>query len=36
MHDAQAWLTAFQLLHFVSHVKAGETVLVHAGSSHSL
>jgi tumor protein p53-inducible protein 3 len=29
----EVWLTAFQLLHFVAHVKAGETVLIHAGGS---
>ncbi|KAM6977911.1 quinone oxidoreductase PIG3-like [Aplochiton taeniatus] len=29
----EAWLTAFQLLHFVAHVKEGEVVLVHAGAS---
>ncbi|XP_072506936.1 quinone oxidoreductase PIG3 isoform X1 [Notamacropus eugenii] len=29
----EAWLTAFQLLHLIGQVKAGETVLVHAGSS---
>ncbi|MBN3302940.1 quinone oxidoreductase PIG3 isoform X2 [Amia ocellicauda] len=29
----EAWLTAFQLLHFVAAVKEGETVLVHAGAS---
>ncbi|XP_074050613.1 quinone oxidoreductase PIG3 [Macrotis lagotis] len=29
----EAWLTAFQLLHSVGRVKAGETVLIHAGSS---
>ncbi|KAM9066436.1 quinone oxidoreductase PIG3 isoform 1-T3 [Sarcophilus harrisii] len=29
----EAWLTAFQLLHLVGQVKAGETVLIHAGSS---
>ena len=27
----QAFLTAFQLLHLVAHIQAGETVLVHAG-----
>ncbi|KAL0969807.1 hypothetical protein UPYG_G00232550 [Umbra pygmaea] len=29
----EAWLTAFQLLHFVAHVKEGEIVVVHAGAS---
>uniref|UniRef100_A0A250YE91 Quinone oxidoreductase PIG3 n=1 Tax=Castor canadensis TaxID=51338 RepID=A0A250YE91_CASCN len=29
----EAWLTAFQLLHFVGHVQAGDSVLIHAGSS---
>uniref|UniRef100_H9H5Z8 Tumor protein p53 inducible protein 3 n=1 Tax=Monodelphis domestica TaxID=13616 RepID=H9H5Z8_MONDO len=29
----EAWLTAFQLLHVVGRVKAGDTVLIHAGSS---
>ncbi|XP_032722840.1 LOW QUALITY PROTEIN: quinone oxidoreductase PIG3 [Lontra canadensis] len=29
----EAWLTAFQLLHLVGNVGAGETVLIHAGSS---
>nr|XP_020833667.1 quinone oxidoreductase PIG3-like isoform X3 [Phascolarctos cinereus] len=29
----EAWLTAFQLLHVIGQVKAGETVLIHAGSS---
>ncbi|KAM6961317.1 quinone oxidoreductase PIG3-like [Aplochiton taeniatus] len=29
----EAWLTAFQLLHLVAHVKEGEVVLVHAGAS---
>ncbi|KAJ7990788.1 hypothetical protein DPEC_G00290550 [Dallia pectoralis] len=29
----EAWLTAFQLLHFVAVVKKGEIVLVHAGAS---
>ncbi|XP_029568690.1 quinone oxidoreductase PIG3 [Salmo trutta] len=29
----EAWLTAFQLLHFVAQVKEGEIVLVHAGAS---
>ncbi|XP_043841592.1 quinone oxidoreductase PIG3 [Dromiciops gliroides] len=29
----EAWLTAFQLLQVVGQVKAGETVLIHAGSS---
>uniref|UniRef100_M3YR95 Tumor protein p53 inducible protein 3 n=1 Tax=Mustela putorius furo TaxID=9669 RepID=M3YR95_MUSPF len=29
----EAWLTAFQLLHLVGNVQAGETVLIHAGSS---
>uniref|UniRef100_A0A3P9AC25 Enoyl reductase (ER) domain-containing protein n=1 Tax=Esox lucius TaxID=8010 RepID=A0A3P9AC25_ESOLU len=29
----EAWLTAFQLLHFVAMVKKGEIVLVHAGAS---
>jgi len=27
------WLTAFQLLHLVAHIRAGETVLIHAGGS---
>ncbi|CAH1798445.1 unnamed protein product [Owenia fusiformis] len=29
----EVWLTAYQLLHFVGHVKPGETVLLHAGGS---
>ncbi|KAG8580063.1 hypothetical protein GDO81_007115 [Engystomops pustulosus] len=29
----EAWLTAFQLLHFVAKVQKGETVLIHAGAS---
>lgn len=29
----EAWLTAFQLLHFVARVQQGEVVLVHAGAS---
>ncbi|XP_006000097.1 quinone oxidoreductase PIG3 [Latimeria chalumnae] len=29
----EAWLTAYQLLHFVGKVQKGETVLVHAGAS---
>ncbi|XP_033844160.1 quinone oxidoreductase PIG3 [Periophthalmus magnuspinnatus] len=29
----EAWLTAFQLLHFVAHVQEGEVVLIHAGAS---
>nr|XP_002710115.1 quinone oxidoreductase PIG3 [Oryctolagus cuniculus] len=29
----EAWLTAFQLLHLVGNVQAGDTVLIHAGSS---
>ncbi|CAL8288770.1 quinone oxidoreductase PIG3 [Gadus morhua] len=29
----EAWLTAYQLLHLVAEVKAGEVVLVHAGAS---
>ncbi|XP_008846996.1 quinone oxidoreductase PIG3 isoform X2 [Nannospalax galili] len=29
----EAWLTAFQLLHLLGHVQAGEFVLIHAGSS---
>ena len=29
----EAWLTAYQLLHLVGHIKAGDTVLVHAGAS---
>lgn len=29
----EAWLTAFQLLHFVGNVQAGDFVLIHAGSS---
>ena len=29
----EVWLTAFQLLHFVGHVKANDTVLIHAGGS---
>ncbi|KAG9462843.1 hypothetical protein GDO78_023001 [Eleutherodactylus coqui] len=29
----EAWLTAFQLLHFVGNVHKGETVLIHAGAS---
>ncbi|XP_076834834.1 quinone oxidoreductase PIG3 [Brachyhypopomus gauderio] len=29
----EAWLTAYQLLHFIGRVKPGETVLIHAGAS---
>ncbi|KAM6179190.1 quinone oxidoreductase PIG3 [Erethizon dorsatum] len=29
----EAWLTAFQLLHLLGDVQAGESVLIHAGSS---
>ncbi|KAK2514785.1 Tp53i3 [Columba guinea] len=29
----EAWLTAFQLLHFVGKVEEGERVLIHAGAS---
>ncbi|XP_077008346.1 quinone oxidoreductase PIG3 isoform X1 [Tamandua tetradactyla] len=29
----EAWLTAFQLLHFVGNVQAGDSVLIHAGAS---
>ncbi|KAM4867823.1 quinone oxidoreductase PIG3 [Thomomys bottae] len=29
----EAWLTAFQLLHLCGHVQAGDSVLIHAGSS---
>ncbi|CAH2245898.1 quinone oxidoreductase PIG3 [Pelobates cultripes] len=29
----EAWLTAFQLLHFVGKVQKGEIVLIHAGAS---
>ncbi|XP_043918694.1 quinone oxidoreductase PIG3 [Protopterus annectens] len=29
----EAWLTAYQLLHFVGRVQKGETVLIHAGAS---
>ncbi|XP_038078865.1 quinone oxidoreductase PIG3-like isoform X2 [Patiria miniata] len=29
----EVWLTAYQLLHFVGHVKAGDRVLIHAGGS---
>uniref|UniRef100_A0A8C4VZ44 Tumor protein p53 inducible protein 3 n=1 Tax=Gopherus evgoodei TaxID=1825980 RepID=A0A8C4VZ44_9SAUR len=29
----EAWLTAFQLLHFVGKVQSGQTVLIHAGAS---
>ncbi|NXJ84522.1 QORX oxidoreductase, partial [Trogon melanurus] len=29
----EAWLTAFQLLHFVVKVQKGESVLIHAGAS---
>ena len=29
----EAWLTAFQLVHMVGEVKAGETVLIHAAAS---
>ncbi|XP_007937460.1 quinone oxidoreductase PIG3 [Orycteropus afer afer] len=29
----EAWLTAFQLLHFSGNVQAGDSVLIHAGSS---
>ena len=28
----EAWLTAFQLLHFVGHVQDKDLVLVHAGA----
>lgn len=30
---AETWLTAFQLLHLVGSVAAGDIVLVHAGGS---
>ncbi|KAG8445723.1 hypothetical protein GDO86_010492 [Hymenochirus boettgeri] len=29
----EAWITAFQLLHFVGKAQKGETVLIHAGAS---
>lgn len=29
----EAWLTAYQLLHFIAKVKPNETVLIHAGAS---
>ena len=29
----EVWLTAYQLLHRIGHVRAGETVLVHAAAS---
>ncbi|XP_069881085.1 quinone oxidoreductase PIG3 isoform X1 [Dipodomys merriami] len=29
----EAWLTAYQLLHLCGHVQAGDSVLIHAGSS---
>ncbi|XP_014333700.1 quinone oxidoreductase PIG3 isoform X3 [Bos mutus] len=29
----EAWLTAFQLLHLVGNVQAGDSVLIHAGAS---
>lgn len=29
----EVWLTAFQILHFVGHMKKGDSVLVHAGGS---
>ncbi|KAG9268702.1 quinone oxidoreductase PIG3 [Astyanax mexicanus] len=29
----EAWLTAYQLLHFIGRVKQGESVLIHAGAS---
>uniref|UniRef100_A0A8D1NFS5 Enoyl reductase (ER) domain-containing protein n=1 Tax=Sus scrofa TaxID=9823 RepID=A0A8D1NFS5_PIG len=29
----EAWLTAFQLLHLLGNVQAGDSVLIHAGSS---
>ncbi|XP_040080459.1 quinone oxidoreductase PIG3 isoform X2 [Oryx dammah] len=29
----EAWLTAFQLLHLVGNVRAGDSVLIHAGAS---
>ncbi|KAI5102465.1 quinone oxidoreductase PIG3 isoform X2 [Silurus meridionalis] len=29
----EAWLTAYQLLHLIAHVKEGESVLIHAGAS---
>uniref|UniRef100_A0A8B9ZP68 Tumor protein p53 inducible protein 3 n=1 Tax=Anas zonorhyncha TaxID=75864 RepID=A0A8B9ZP68_9AVES len=29
----EAWLTAFQLLHFVGKIQKGERVLIHAGAS---
>ncbi|XP_058255455.1 quinone oxidoreductase PIG3 [Hemibagrus wyckioides] len=29
----EAWLTAYQLLHFIAQVKEGESVLIHAGAS---
>ncbi|XP_022082012.1 quinone oxidoreductase PIG3-like isoform X2 [Acanthaster planci] len=29
----EVWLTAYQLLHFVGHVKGGDRVLIHAGGS---
>lgn len=29
----EAWLTAFQLLHLLGNIQAGDSVLIHAGSS---
>ena len=29
----ETWLTAYQLLHFVTQVKANDTVVIHAGGS---
>ncbi|MEM7572468.1 MAG: NAD(P)H-quinone oxidoreductase [Bacteroidota bacterium] len=29
----EAWLTAYQALHWIAQLKAGETVLIHAGAS---
>lgn len=30
----EAWLTAYQLLFFVAHVKPGQRVLIHAGARY--
>ena len=29
----EAWLTAYQLLHFLGRVRSGDVVLIHAGGS---
>jgi tumor protein p53-inducible protein 3 len=29
----EVWATAYQILHFVSHVQPGEFVLIHAAAS---